>query len=43
MAKQELLSEVRIEAGAAKKRLSHVETKAITGLMSELRQNQAKE
>ena len=37
VAKQDLLSSVRKEVGATKKRLSHVETKAVSGLMSELR------
>lgn len=37
VAKQELLSSVRKEGEVTKKRLSHVETKAVSGLMSELR------
>ena len=37
VAKQDLLSAVRTEAGATKKRLSKVETKAVSGLMTQLR------
>ena len=43
VAKQELLSAVRTEAGKAKKRLSQVEPRSVAGLMTELRSHGSSE